>query len=419
MPGKKPPPAIVVDDYSDSAEDESKKCLCEEWILGATVMGCDFCPRWWHSACVGLGTMAKADIDGIKDWRCPFCIKVAPLVAKEVGPVHASVVETPKKDETPTNIDGIRAIFKEEVKALIPDVKKAIEESVELKLNAKSQSPLFSEMLMDNIEKTKTAIDTTLTQAVQKHQDAIVGGAMMRQDVDNIEREKRVRNIVIRNIPESKKEKEADKTKDDTAAVEYILDTYGEIENCSRAGRIPTESDIDPKTKKMKIRPLIVTMSTPELARRLHRYSMGRKFTVDGVEHWVNPDLIRSDRLANWEARKLKLQKKADRQNAVPKVATPPPVVVPKENSPVTVPEEPSLAPNTTSPHYKGHIRNQLEDFQKVYNSPEKKAMRAQEKAEREAEKEKERQEAIKTAAQLNTTGTEESSSSQQDFQTD
>ena len=70
---------------------------------------------------------------------------------------------------------------------------------------------------------------------------------------------------------------------------------------------------------KVTPRPLIVTVATPELAKTLHNYGSGYRVTVrDGSGTdcyvWCNPDLIKSDRIPNYNARKLQRERRNKRE---------------------------------------------------------------------------------------------------------
>ena len=86
-------------------------------------------------------------------------------------------------------------------------------------------------------------------------------------------------------------------------AIERMVqpDEDGLIVSCHRAG------------KKVDDRPrlLIVTMQSPDLAQTMHCYGSGRKFdTSSGNKIWCNPDLIKADRIANFNARKLQRERR-------------------------------------------------------------------------------------------------------------
>ena len=65
---------------------------------------------------------------------------------------------------------------------------------------------------------------------------------------------------------------------------------------------------------------MIVTLATPALTQDLHRFGSGRKLTVwndseEKAEYWINQDLIKVDRKANYDARQLKREREERRNN--------------------------------------------------------------------------------------------------------
>ena len=77
--------------------------------------------------------------------------------------------------------------------------------------------------------------------------------------------------------------------------------------NCYRAGA--KRENGDPRL-------LIVTLSSPSLAEQLHNYGSGARVETTGgndcrKDIWINQDLIKSDRDANYHARKLMREKRA------------------------------------------------------------------------------------------------------------
>ena len=72
-----------------------------------------------------------------------------------------------------------------------------------------------------------------------------------------------------------------------------------DIESVYRAGKPPTNGEV-------KIRPLIVTLKTPQMTADLHIYGRGRRVpNPNNEEHvlWINADLIAADREAQFKAR--------------------------------------------------------------------------------------------------------------------
>ena len=381
-------------------KDMAKPCPCnDEEKEGEELIACESpdCSTWWHISCTGLAGCSNDTLKPIKTWVCAKCImgriiKANKTVGKPLTPHTPDntdaqpdiIMNTPQK--TPSNGDRIRGIFKAEIQSLLPEIEKIVKEAVGA---SNTEIPNFNEILQKNIEDTKSTIDVTMTQAVQRHQDEMVSNATAKHHIDNMERERRCRNVVLRGVPELNKGTKQAQTDEDKGHFSYICDVDpSHIKNCFRAGKEPTEKDLDPKTGKKKIRPIIVTVSTPTMAKELHSYGTGRKFIVDGKIYWANQDLIWSERKANYDARMKKLDMKSD--NNVSKPPAYPPRVARKDS------EDPK--------NYTGSERKQMSSFLEVYNSPDKQKMRADQAAERAA--------ALEAAATINSTPNQ----SEQDF---
>jgi hypothetical protein len=77
--------------------------------------------------------------------------------------------------------------------------------------------------------------------------------------------------------------------------------SHNEILKCIRAG-----PKINKQTgKKSEARPIIVTVESPDLAKRLQKYGNGNRVLSDGKIWWINPDLTLSERQANYRAREM------------------------------------------------------------------------------------------------------------------
>ncbi|MCP4458889.1 MAG: hypothetical protein GY816_12835 [Cytophagales bacterium] len=104
---------------------------------------------------------------------------------------------------------------------------------------------------------------------------------------------------MIKGVPESDSDKAADRKKEDLDYVTKIGDVKpGEVVKVFRAGRKDEESP--------NPRPLIVTLNSPDLANRLHKYGNGNRVLLDKVFWWINPDLTTNERKRNFECRELK-----------------------------------------------------------------------------------------------------------------
>ena len=50
-------------------------------------------------------------------------------------------------------------------------------------------------------------------------------------------------------------------------------------------------------------------LTTPEMAKSKHKYGNGCRVSIDGEQYWINPDLSRAERRANYEARQQRRER--------------------------------------------------------------------------------------------------------------
>ena len=269
-------------------DDKNVWCPCgnyEETDDKGVDIGCEFCELWWHSNCVGLKGLTKESLDALKEWKCPKCIM------KELC-----------KDGQTTLEETVKA----EVTKTIPTIVKAV---VEETMKAKEFNKSFSDLFKNKQEKFEAVavktIEKTMHTAIKSNQTELLQKASEKQDADNFEREKRKKNIVLTNVRESKMTNSTARYNSDVKKIVHLLNIKEEnVVRCTRAGP-PKENNV--------ARPLIVTLSTPEMAMAAHNYGYGQRLIVGSDENvivWCNPDLIKSDRIANYNARKLQREKK-------------------------------------------------------------------------------------------------------------
>ena len=138
--------------------------------------------------------------------------------------------------------------------------------------------------------------------AIKSNESNLLQKASQKQDADNNERERRKRNIVLTNVRESTMNTSTARYNSDVKKIVHLDIPKEDVVRCVRAGPPPSGKDI--------VRPLIVTLSTPEKANTAHNYGYGQKLLVGNVIVWCNPDLIKSDRIANYNARQLQREKR-------------------------------------------------------------------------------------------------------------
>ena len=217
-----------------------------------------------------------------------------------------------------TLIDVPQAGLKEIVQQCLPGY---VTEAVNAALDPKKLEITYSEALMKAVEKTQDkitekanktlsdTIDETLGNALQRKQQEFVEDTKSKADAENYERMRKVRNIVIKGVEESSSDDTSKRIKHDTDFVVNECGINGEdIVKIFRAGKPKSgnmESDSEVKNSP-RMRPIIVTLVTPELAKATHKHGLGMKIN-DNI--WINQDLTLSERIAAFKARKARRTK--------------------------------------------------------------------------------------------------------------
>ena len=195
--------------------------------------------------------------------------------------------------------------------------------------NATVKEKSYADMLKNSQKKMKDdfgkTIKATLETSLKDHQGEIVEKTVMKHEADLYEKERRSRNIVISNVPESNKSDVKEKIEDD---IIFIQDVIGidrsTIVKASRAGsKKPNDSA---ESAVNRPRPLIVILQSPDLAKQSHKYGNGQRIIDNNNNaYWINPDYTQAERRANYEARKAR--KLRQRSPAGQNSSTPAPVV--------------------------------------------------------------------------------------------
>ena len=294
-------------DFPQSQENGDIVCVCGSSQRPQSIMACNECKRSWHSSCVGLEGLTKSLSDKIKSWKCPLCFQFTPDIKEKLG---ADV-----KTETEKLIIGGDNVAKELYKEIL-DIKEILINRVvpntdKIEAISRNASSAVKETLDENMARqTQTWAEVvankqeiaqkSLEKAINMEQRKIVTEAMdtsrQKAERDHVEREKRRSNVVIRDLPESTEASNEAKREHDKERVVEIMDIDSEyVVNVYRAGA--------PKSNYN--RPIIITLTNPEVASGLHNYGRGmRRENVDGsLFYWVNADLIQADRIANFNAR--------------------------------------------------------------------------------------------------------------------
>ena len=224
-----------------------------------------------------------------------------------LGNMIQEMKSTPSRE---VNLDDeLKKIVKENLKDIVAETVKSVSATDKFKKS-------FADAVSGTQEKIKQAAEKSFTKtlkaSLKESQGEVVAQTTARQEADLLEREKRARNIVIAGIPESKLTEIKDKIEADK---KYIAEIAGipveKIEKCFRAGP-PIGAGVN--KDRTQPRPLIVIVETPELAKTLHRYGNGSRVLVGNKEYWINPDLTRAERRANYDARLKRKGRKTGRE---------------------------------------------------------------------------------------------------------
>ena len=248
---------------------------------------CEECDQWWHQKCVGLeGLSEQAIKDDLVRWTCPGCIM------KHLG-IGSTIIQETVKSEIEKAVPGIvRSVVEATVKAR------------EFKKTFADVAAGRAEQLEKKVEKT---VEKTMHSAIKENQQALLQKAAQKQDAERHEREKRKRNIVVSNLVESSLSTPKGRYDSDIKKLMKILEpsvtSDAQIVNCYRAGA---------KRENGEPRLLIVTLETPRLAEHFHNYGAGHRVQYGEKYIWINPDMIKADRDANYNARELMREKRAE-----------------------------------------------------------------------------------------------------------
>ena len=216
-----------------------------------------------------------------------------------------TMIEKWKRESEEPLKNNVKLVVKEHLKEIV-------KETVECVASTEKFRKSFSDAVkgtQDGIKKeAEKCFTKTLKASLKESQNEVVAQTVARQEADLYEKEKRARNIVIAGIPESTLPEISDRIEADKMFISTIANLpIDKIEKCYRAGPpIGVGSNKD----RTAPRPLIAILENPELARALHRYGNGTRVLAEGKEYWINPDLTRAERRANYEARKLRNERK-------------------------------------------------------------------------------------------------------------
>ena len=272
---------------ASSDKDQSSYCPCSVYVSEEISVGCNNCSKFWHLCCVGLSGLTEQCVEKLSNWNCPDCF-FSPYSRRFKSATTAST----------SNSDcwTLWVIIKEELNIIQPVIAATVESAIRRSMpDATCTKDDVESVVKSYAEATKLSQknvieETTRTQTAQ----SVVEKVVRKLDADKIEREKRLANVVVMNVPESEMESSAQKRADD---LKFCRDKLGmsenDIETCWRAGKV----DI---TKPSYCRPLVIKMSGVETADDWTKNGRGNK-TESGF--WINRDLCDADRKANFQSR--------------------------------------------------------------------------------------------------------------------
>ena len=324
---KKAKPSEPINGNGSDAEvpQKSPDCPCERW-LDSDATCCDICNTWWHNNCGNLCGLSDKDTKKLITWSCPRCFHSSLAVKAVDTPVNTA------------NCSTLRVILKEELNLIVPVITNTVKSDVTTIVGTEAEkTPNLEAVLPDIVQKvinesekkteskwadllkkteeikseTKTTISNEIADANSKLVETAMVNSKKAIDSNFMERERRRKNVVIVNAPESGKSTLAEQKEDDRDTVIELLQVDSEeIKGIYRAGPQLGEGRNKDRTKP---RPIIVSLSTPQLAEQLHAHGYGKRvfYEIDNAELegkteipvYINKDLILADRVANYEAR--------------------------------------------------------------------------------------------------------------------
>ena len=308
-------------DSCDCASYPCKYCPCDNFSQDEAedLAQCPCCFIWYHVKCVGLLGLNENDIRKMDNWLCYMCWAdqspiAMPLLAKQQDTEVSSENEEGVEDEEITMADlrrEIRAVKKAVVHApspkivqevIVPHIEAAVSAAIDTKMGGDNKKT-WADLLRENnsnrdkdmVDKIEKVVKTNTTDMIQKTDNKISS--------DQYERERRSRNIVIRNVPESPSNVNDVRTAYDTDfLVRICAMPKQDIKTVYRAG----------KRSDGKNRPMIVVLPTREAVSSWTNDGAGYKITAGEEEYWINKDLTLSEQLAGFRARQAKQKMKSN-----------------------------------------------------------------------------------------------------------
>ena len=271
---------------NDKTNEES--CYCKHYIEDSLWIECDSCSKWFHIDCVGLKGLGEDHVGLIKQYKCPYCILKTSVLIKLSETIRETVQQVVK--ETMESSDLCSKTDMEQIVKVNAD--KAVKSYAEA--TAASQKQVLDEMSVAQASKN------------------VVEEVTRKMDNDNVEREKRRLNICVIDIPESVKEEAKHRNGDDLIFCSEKLGINKEdIVSCYRAGK---KSSTDNDSPRLRPRPLIIKVVNQNAVDYYTDCGKGWRtdFKLDsGMNAYLNPDLCKADRDANFLVRLKRKERRA------------------------------------------------------------------------------------------------------------
>ena len=257
-------------------------------------MCCEKCEVWYHIECINIaralydlinGNEVAVD-DGIR-WFCPSC--------------RAST------DDISQEPSSLKETIQQEIKDILPVIVKNV-------LTESKQCPEnLSKTFADIVKKQQNHI---LKETIQTTSDTALKETMKSLETNLAEKKKRGRNIIITGVVEKKNEKPFQEVLEIVQSLEPKM-KMNDILHVKRIGSSKKDESVKEgsSVKVIKPRLLLVSLKYESDAAFLHNNGYGRKVTCvndDSMHAWINPDLTRAERDAQYELRVQRRKKMKD-----------------------------------------------------------------------------------------------------------
>ena len=272
----------VITSRKKSLTRTKQSCLCGKNPKSVVWICCCSCSQWFHCECVSLGGLTKESVESIIKWECFLCFKT-PFMSESDDPKSV-------------NRQELRKIVKEEICVVVREELNEAFKGVCTKSDVKSAMKSYVDIVKEG---HKEVMEATSGPAAIKE-------VCKTLNVEQFEREKKKKNVIVSNVPESPANLSGEEKKaHDITYLCHELDMdKEEIVTCFRTGKMDKDSD-----GVIKPRPVVVIFKKEETATFWHNDKKGFK----SRSHWVNPDLCRADREAQYFLR----QERRKRQKQV------------------------------------------------------------------------------------------------------